>query len=102
MKFSNEPLIKQKEYSKEQYAAKKEKTFGVAKRVMIMSQLMVACGYNCFVALGLFILLYMGISALPFLFDVNIDFTGATFIFQGGLFVSLLIIFLILFTISGF
>ncbi len=51
MGFSKEPFIKQKKYSKEKFESKKRKSFGVAKRIIIMSHLSYACGVNSYIAL---------------------------------------------------
>lgn len=66
MEFNDEPMIKQKEYSIEAYRTKKEKCIGVAKRILVTGELSSICLTNLFVSLGLFILLMIATSALPF------------------------------------
>lgn len=102
MGFNDEPMIKQKNYSEEKYKAKKIKSFGVAKRILIMSELMYIAIVNVFVSLGLFLLLMMVTSAIPYFFDINIDFGPETFALRGGFFVTISAVFLILFAITGF
>lgn len=102
MKFNDEPMISQKYYTAEEYKRKKRKAIGVAKRIIVMSELSAVCLTNTFVSLGLFLLLMMGTSALPYFCDVNIEFTQENFSFRGGAFITLVGIFLILFTIFIF
>lgn len=102
MGINNEPMIKQKDYSKEEYKRKKEKSYGVAKRIIIMFKLSHCFLTNTFVSLGLFILLIMGTGALPYLLKINIDFGANTFQFRGGLYTTLCCVFLVLFAISAF
>ncbi len=102
MGFNDEPMIKQKNYSEEEYNAKKIKSFGVAKRILIMRELMHIFIVNTFISLGMFILLVMGTSAIPYFFDFNIDFGPETFALRGGLFVKISIVFLVIFAIVAF
>ena len=102
MGFNDEPMIKQKEYSIEEYRTKKEKSIGVAKRILVMSELSSICLTNLFVSLGLFLLLMMGTSAIPYFCDVKLEYTQENFSMRGGCFVPIVIVFLILFTIFGF
>ena len=53
-------------------------------------------------SLILFLVLLLGTSALPYIIDVKIDFTPETFWCRGGIFVNLCLVFLVLFTITGF
>lgn len=101
MGFNGEQMIKQKEYSDEKYKAEKRKSFGVAKRSLIMFELMNISITNVFISLGLFIILVMGTSAIPYFFDISIDFGPETFVLRGGFFVTLSVVFLIILTISG-
>ena len=65
MGFNDEPMIKQKTYSENEYKAKKEKTFKVARRNIIMGEVSFIAGVNIFVSLALFILLMLGTGAMP-------------------------------------
>ena len=49
MGFNDEPMIKQKTYSENEYKAKKEKTFKVARRNIIMGEVSFIAGVNIFV-----------------------------------------------------
>lgn len=46
MGFNDEPMIKQKTYSENEYKAKKEKTFKVARRNIIMGEVSFIAGVN--------------------------------------------------------
>lgn len=100
MGFNDEPMIKQKTYSENEYKAKKEKTFKVARRNIIMGEVSFIAGVNIFVSLALFILLMLGIGAMPYFMDVNITFTPENFQLRGGYFGTLCIVFLIIFSIA--
>lgn len=101
MGFNDEPMIKQKTYSEVEYSAKKEKSFKVARRNIIMGEVTSIAGVNIFVSLALFILLMAGTSAMPYLVDVNITFTPENFQLRGGYFITSGIVFLIIFSIAG-
>ncbi len=101
MKLNGAPLLQEKQYSEEELMAKKSKSFGVAKRALVMGELRHIALVNVFVSLGLFLLLCVGTSALPYLFDINIDFAPETFIFRGGLFTTICVVFLGVLAISG-
>lgn len=100
MGFNDEPMIKQKTYSENEYKAKKEKTFKVARRNIIMGEVSFIAGVNIFVSLALFILLMLGTGAMPYFMDVNIIFTPENFQLRGGYFGTLCIVFLIIFSIA--
>ena len=100
MGFNDEPMIKQKTYSENEYKAKKEKTFNVARRNIIMGEVSFIAGVNIFVSLALFILLMLGTGAMPYFMDVNITFTLENFQLRGGYFGTLCIVFLIIFSIA--
>ena len=102
MGFNDEPMIKQKEYSIEEYRTKKEKSIGVAKRILVMSELSSICLANLLVSLGLFVLLMIATSALPYFCDVKIEYTQENFSVRGGCFLPIMSVFLILFTIFIF
>lgn len=102
MGFNDETMIRQKEYTIEEYRTKKEKSIGVAKRILVMSELSSICLTNLFVALGLFLLLMMGTSAIPYFCDVKLEYTQENFPMRGGCFLTITIVFLILFTIFIF
>ena len=102
MGFNDEPMIKQKEYSEEEYKSKKKKSFSVAKRALIMQHVSIIAGWNIVVALVLFLVLMLGISALPYIINVSIDFSSKTFSLRGGMFITVVIIFLVIFTIAMF
>ena len=102
MGFNDEPMIKQKEYSDEEYKSKKKKSFSVAKRALIMQQVSIIAGWNMVVALVLFLVLMLGTSALPYIINVSIDFSSKTFSLRGGMFITVVIVFLIIFTIAMF
>ncbi len=95
-------MIKQKNYSEEEYKAKKIKSFGVARRILIMSQLMYIATVNTFLSLGLFVILVIGTSAIPYFFDIHIDFGPETFVLRGGFFATICVVFLIALAISAF
>lgn len=99
---NDEPAIQQKEYSQEEYNKKKRKSFKVAKLSCYSAELMVVIGWNLMLSLILFLVLLLGTSALPYIMDVKIDFTPETFWCRGGVFVNLCLVFLVLFTITGF
>lgn len=99
---NDEPAIQQKEYSQEEYNKKKRKSFKVAKLSCYSAELMVVIGWNLMLSLILFLVLLLGTSALPYIMDVKIDFTPETFWCRGGIFVNLCLVFLVLFTITGF
>lgn len=101
MGFNDEPMIKQKTYSDDEYRAKKEKSFKVAKRNIIMAEVTNIAGVNLFVSLALFILLIVGTSALPYFVDINIEFIPENFQLRGGYFITLCIVFVIIFTIAA-
>ena len=101
MGFNDEPMIKQKTYSDDEYRAKKEKSFKVAKRNIIMAEVTNIAGVNLFVSLALFILLIVGTSALPYFVDINIEFIPENFQLRGGYFITFCIIFL-LFSVDNF
>ncbi len=50
----------------------------------------------------IFIVLAIVTSALPYIFNININFNATTFYYTGGLFVYASCFFLILFTIASF
>ncbi len=102
MGFNDEPMIKQKNYSEEKYNAIKIKSFGVAKRILIMRELMYISIVNTFISLGMFFLLGMGTSAIPYFFDFNIDFGPETFALRGGIFVKISMVFFVIFAIVAF
>lgn len=102
MGFNDEPMIKQKEYTAEEYKVKKRKSIGVAKRTIIMSELTLICLTNLFVSLGLFLLLILGTSAIPYFCDLQIEYTQENFCLRGGYFLTIVMIFLILLPIFGF
>lgn len=102
MGFNDEPMIKQKSYSEEEYRVKKDKSFGVAKRTLIMAEVCTITLNNLLVALVLFILLMMGTGAMPYFVDVNIEFTQENFPLRGGYFITICVVFLLLLVISGF
>ena len=99
---NDEPAIQQKEYSQEEYNKKKRKSFRVAKLSCYSAELMAVIGWNLMLSLILFLVLLLGTSALPYIMDVTIDFTPETFWCRGGVFVNLCLVFLVLFTITGF
>lgn len=99
---NDEPAIQQKEYSQEEYNKKKRKSFRIAKLSCYSAELMVVIGWNLMLSLILFLVLLLGTSALPYIMDVTIDFTPETFWCRGGVFVNLCLVFLVLFTITGF
>jgi hypothetical protein len=96
----NGPMITQKKYSKEVYASKKAKTFGVAKRVLIMNEIASISVFHLFFSLGMFLFMVLGTSAIPYFFDVAIDFSPETFLFRGGFFSNMMSLFLIIWAIS--
>lgn len=100
--WNDEPAIQQKEYSQEEYNKKKRKSLRVAKVACYSGELMGITGWNTMLSLILFLVLCLGTSALPYIVDVNIDFRPETFWCRGGIFVNLCIVFLVLFTITGF
>ena len=102
MGFNDDPMIKQKEYSEEEYKSKKKKSFSVAKRALIMQHVSIIAGWNMVVALVLFLVLILGTSALPYIINVSIDFSSKTFSLRGGMFITVVIVFLIIFTIAMF
>ena len=102
MGFNDEPMIKQKKYSEEKYKAKKNRSFGVAKRILIMYELSSISLVNIITSLGLFLVSIIGTSAIPYFFNINIDFSPETFSIRGGIFVKICMVFLVIFTISGF
>ena len=102
MGFNDEPMIKQKKYSEEKYKAKKNRSFGVAKRILIMYELSSISLVNIITSLGLFLVSIIGTSAIAYFFNINIDFSPETFSIRGGIFVKICMVFLIIFTISGF
>lgn len=102
MGFNDDPMIKQKEYSEEEYKSKKKKSFSVAKRALIMQHVSIIAGWNMVVALVLFLVLILGTSALPYIINVSIDFSSKTFSLRGGMFITAAIVFLIIFTIAMF
>ena len=91
-----------KKYSEEEYNAKKNRSYNVAKRILIMSELSSISLTNIFTSLGLFLLLMIGTGAIPYFTDINIDFSPKTFPIRGGIFIKICIVFLVIFTISGF
>ncbi len=102
MGFFNGPLLDKREYSEETYIKKKRKICGGAKRIVIMSILSLAFGVNAFVSLGLFLVILLGIDALVYFLNFNINCGPETAILRGGLFGYLTCIFMILFAITGF
>lgn len=100
--WNDEPAIQQKEYSQEEYNKKKRKSLKIAKLSCYAAELMVVTGWNLMLSLILFLVLCLGTSALPYVMDVNIDFTPETFWCRGGIFVNLCLVFLILFAVAGF
>lgn len=102
MGFNDEPMIRQKNYTEAEYNSKKEKSFNVAKRIIVSQQLSRIVGKNIFLSLVLFIFLIVLTSALPYFTDISIDFSPNTFNLRGGYFISLCIVFLILFTFFMF
>ncbi len=100
--WNDEPAIQQKEYSQEKYNKKKRKSLRVAKLSCYSAELMVVIGWNMMLSLILFLVLYLGISALPHIMDVNIDFTPEKFWCRGGIFVNLCMVLAVLFSIAGF
>lgn len=67
-----------------------------------MQQLTYIIGVNSFVSLGLFLVLTLGTSVIPYFFDISVDFSSKTFPIRGGLFEQICVVFLILFTIFAF
>lgn len=102
MGFNDEPMIKQKEYTAEEYKVQKRKSIRVAKRTIIMSELTLICLTNLFVSLGLFLLLMLGTSAIPYFCDFQIEYTQENFCLRGGYFLTIIMVFLILLPIFGF
>lgn len=102
MGFNDEPMIKQKEYSDEEYKYKKKKSFSVAKRALIMQHVGIIAGWNMLVAWVLFLVLMLGTSALPYFINVSIDFSSKTYLLRGGMFVTVACVFLTMFTIAMF
>lgn len=102
MGFNDEPMIKQKKYSKEEYKSKKKKSFSVAKRALVMQYVGIIAGWNMVVALVLFLVLMLGTSALPYIINASIDFSSRTFSLRGGMFITVAMVFLIIFTIAMF
>ncbi|MCD7724416.1 MAG: hypothetical protein LUI12_02490 [Clostridiales bacterium] len=102
MGFNDEPMIRTKKYSEEKYKMKKAKSYGVAKKIIIMSELAAIFGKNALVSLGLFLLLCLGTGAMPYVLGGEFDFNADTFSLRGGLFIMLSVIFLILYMIFGF
>ncbi len=100
--WNDEPAIQQKEYSQEEYNKKKRISLKVAKLSCYSAELMVIIGWNLMLSLILFLVLCLGTSALPYIMDINIDFTPETFWCRGGIFVNLCEVFLVLFSIAGF
>ena len=100
--WNDEPAIQQKEYSQEKYNKKKRKSLRVAKLSCYSAELMVVIGWNMMLSLILFLVLCLGTSALPYIMDVNIDFTPETFWCRGGIFVNLCLVLAVLFSIAGF
>ena len=86
-------MIRQKKYSEEEYNAKKKRSYNVAKRILIMSGLSSISLTNIFTSLGLFLLLIIGTSAIPYFSDINIDFSPETFPIRGGIFIKICIVF---------
>ena len=70
MGFNDEPMIKQKKYSEEKYKAKKNRSFGVAKRILIMYELSSISLVNIITSLGLFLVSIIGTSAIPYFFNI--------------------------------
>ena len=102
MGLNDEPMIRQKKYSEEEYKAKKTRSFRVAKRILIMSGLSSISIANIITSLSLFLLLIMGTGAIPYFSDINIDFSPMTFSLRGGIFLKICMVFLVIYTISGF
>jgi hypothetical protein len=98
--WNDEPAIQQKEYSQEKYNKKKRKSLRVAKLSCYSAELMVVIGWNMMLSLILFLVLCLGIPALPYIMDVNIDFTPETFWCRGGIFVNLCLVLAVLFSIA--
>lgn len=93
----------QKKYDKESdiYSVKKENSFRVAKRNIIMAEVVCIAGINLFVALALFLLLIIGTSAMPYFVNINIEFTPENFSLRGGCFTTICGVFLIIFSITA-
>ena len=100
--WNDEPAIQQKEYSQEKYNKKKRKSLRVAKLSCYSAEMMVVIGWNMMLSLILFLVLCLGIPALPYIMDVNIDFTPETFWCRGGIYVNLCMVLAVLFSIAGF
>ena len=103
--WNDEPAIQQKEYSQENEGGKEYGTdisLRVAKLSCYSAELMVVIGWNMMLSLILFLVLCLGTSALPYIMDVNIDFTPETFWCRGGIFVNLCMVLVVLFSIAGF
>lgn len=101
MKFNDEPMISQKDYTTEEYKKKKRKAIGVAKRLAVLAKLIEISIINLCTSLAMFLLLSIGIGAIPYFCNVDIEFTPENFSLRGGVFITLSIIFLISFTILG-
>jgi hypothetical protein len=100
--WNSEPAIKQKAYSPEKYAEKKQKSLRVAKIACYSGELTAIIGWNLMISFLLFLILIMGTSALPYFTDITIDFSPETFWCRGGIFLNICMVEMVLFTIAAF
>lgn len=100
--WNDEPAIQQKEYSQEKYNKKKRKITQGCKVILLFSRTDGSYWLEYDVISYSVLVLCLGTSALPYIMDVNIDFTPETFWCRGGIFVNLCMVLLVLFSIAGF
>ena len=83
----------------EEYSKIQKNSFGVAKRIIILSELFIVSGTNGFLSLILFLILSLGTSGVAHF--IGGDFSKESFNLRGGLFIYLCVVFMNLFAVTG-
>jgi cation transport ATPase len=93
----NEPLIQPKNYTPEEQENEKKKSYAVAKRVVLMSNLSYISLNQTLIALVLFLVSFMGISAVANIADKRM----LSFMMSGGCFLVICFVCMIIFAVTG-
>lgn len=80
----------------------KVKIYRVCKRNYIVLEMMNLALFNVFLTLILFLLFAIGTEVMPHLFHFDINTSPETFIFRGGFYGTMCVVWLVIFTITGF
>lgn len=93
----NDPLIQSKNYTQEEQETQKRKSYVVAKRSLFMSNLSYISLNQLVLSLVLFLVVYMGISAISYTSGKEM----LSFMMSGGIFLYICSLSLLIFAVSG-